>query len=79
MVNMKINVSCNFLMENANNVMFLRYYDSGYDTNIYDYFYHYILYNLKLTLCWFIKVFIASHNDSHKLVKLYSILIYFNL
>ena len=62
-------VSCTFNMNDTDSVMFLRYYDSSYDTNIYDYFYHYIPDNLKCLYADLLKVFIASHNDSHKLRK----------
>lgn len=62
-------VPCTFTMLDTDSVMFLRYYDSSYDTNIYDYFYHYIPDNLKCLYADLLKVFITSHNDSHKLRK----------
>lgn len=40
-----------------------------HNKSIYDFFYHYIPDNLKCLYADLLKVFIASHNDSHKLRK----------
>lgn len=47
----------------------ISYYTIPYESAIYDYFYHYIPDNLKCLYADLLKVFIASHNDSHKLRK----------
>lgn len=40
-----------------------------HDKSIYDFFYHYVPKELKCLYVDLLKVFIASHNDSHKLLK----------
>lgn len=72
-------VFCTFNMDDTDSVMFLRYYDSDYDTNIYDYFYHYIPDNLKCLYADLLKVLLPLIMIVINFVKLYSILIYFNL